>query len=180
MSYASQDAAVTERLCGAVEEAGIPCWIAPRDVRPGESYAAAIVAAINSCRMMVLVLSKSAIESSHVLREVERASSKKRPVLSVRLDTSVLPPDLECFLSANQWLDACARPIEQILPSLVETVRKHDSGKSDRGVPGATTAARLEPAPVPSLPPGKSAFRWRTLAIGAVGLFRGEKDHSRP
>jgi hypothetical protein len=37
----------------------------------------------NSCRMLVLVLSKSAIDSPHVLREVERASSKRRPVLSI-------------------------------------------------------------------------------------------------
>jgi len=79
VSYASQDAAVAQRVCAALEAAGLPCWIAPRDVRAGESYAAAIVQAINSCWMLILVLSKGAIESSHVLREVERASSKKRP-----------------------------------------------------------------------------------------------------
>ena len=73
ISYASQDVAVAEKLCAALEAASLPCWIAPRDVRAGESYAAAIVQAINSCRMLVLVLSKSAIESSHVLREIERA-----------------------------------------------------------------------------------------------------------
>ena len=86
ISYASQDVAVAEKLCAALEAASLLCWIAPRDVRAGESYAAAIVRAINSCRMLVLVLSKSAIESSHVLREIERASSKNRPVLTVRVD----------------------------------------------------------------------------------------------
>ena len=78
ISYASQDAAVAERLCAALEAAGLRCWIAPRDVRAGESYAAAIVEAINSCRMLVLLLSQGAIDSPHVLREVERASSKRR------------------------------------------------------------------------------------------------------
>lgn len=33
------------------------------------------------------------IESPHVLREVERASSKGRPVLSVRMDATELPPE---------------------------------------------------------------------------------------
>jgi len=55
-------------------------------VRAGEAYAAAIVQAISSCRMLVLAALKELIESPHVLREVERASSKKRPVLSIRMD----------------------------------------------------------------------------------------------
>ncbi len=102
LSYSSQDAAVAQALCAALEGAGQRCWIAPRDVRAGEAYAAAIVPqAINSCRMLVLLLSRSAIDSPHVLREVERASSKKRPVLAVRLDTCELPPELEYLLSAN-------------------------------------------------------------------------------
>jgi TolB-like protein len=123
ISYASQDVAIADALCTALEAAGLPCWIAPRDVRAGEAYAAAIVQAISSCRMLVLVLSKSSIESPHVLREVERASSKKRPVLSIRMDATDLPPELEYFLSANHWLDASACPIEQILPELIEAVR---------------------------------------------------------
>jgi TIR domain len=119
ISYASQDVAIADKVCVALEAAALPCWIAPRDVRAGESYAAAIVQAINSCRMLILVLSKSAIESPHVLREVERASSKRRPVLSIRIDAAQLPPDLEYFLSANHWLDASRGPIEQVLPFLV-------------------------------------------------------------
>jgi TolB-like protein/Flp pilus assembly protein TadD len=123
LSYASQDAAVAQRLCAALEGAGQRCWIAPRDVKAGEAYAAAIVQAINSCRMLVLLLSRSAIDSPHVLREVERASSKKRPVLAVRLDTSELPPELEYFLSANQWLDASQGALDQVIPALIESVR---------------------------------------------------------
>src|SRR5476651_464934 len=137
ISYASQDIAVAKKLCAVLEAANLPCWIAPRDVRAGESYAAAIVQAINDCRMLVLVLSKSAIDSPHVLREVERASSKKRPVLSIRMDAAALPPDLEYFLSANHWLDASAGPIERILPALVESVRGRDTGRTSRATLGA-------------------------------------------
>jgi len=123
ISYASQDLTVADTVCAALEAAGIACWIAPRDVRAGDSYASAIVQAINSCRMLVLVLSKSAIDSPHVLREVERASSKKRPVLSIRMDATELPPDLEYFLSANHWRDASGGPVEQILPALIAAVQ---------------------------------------------------------
>jgi TolB-like protein len=129
ISYASQDVAVANQMCAALESSGVSCCIAPRDVLPGESYAAAIVSAISSCRMLVLVLSKGAIESPHVMREVERASSKNRMILSVRLDASVLPPDLEYFLSANHWLDASGGAIEQALPALVDAVKGRVSRK---------------------------------------------------
>jgi hypothetical protein len=47
ISYASQDAALAADLCAALERAGLACWIAPRDVKPGDFYADAIVNAIN-------------------------------------------------------------------------------------------------------------------------------------
>jgi adenylate cyclase len=156
ISYASQDAAVANTLCAAIEAADVPCWIAPRDVRPGESYAAAIVKAINDSRMLLLVLSRHAIDSPHVLREVERASSKRRPVLSIRMDGSALPPDLEYFLSANQWLDASSGSVENILPALVESVRGQGS-----------VAARPPPTPV-SVRRGRSV-----LAVALVLVTAG-------
>jgi adenylate cyclase len=169
ISYASQDVAIADKIRAALEAAGILCWIAPRDVHAGQSYAAAIVEAINSCRMLLLVLSHSAIDSPHVLREVERASSKRRPVLSVRMDGTKLPPDLEYFLSANQWLDASGRPIEQILPAVVGSVRDHDGGMSRRDALDVSgSAARSASGPVSAPASSKSAFRWGMRVLMAV------------
>ena len=150
ISYASYDDAVASRICSALEAAGFPCWIAPRDVRPGEPYAAAIVEAINACRMVVLVLTRNAIESPHVLREVERASSKKRSILSIRLDGAELPPELEYFLSANHWLDAASGNIDSVLPALIDSVRGRDGGNSAR-------AATVTHAPAAQAAPAQAA-----------------------
>src|SRR6202166_4116202 len=154
VSYASQDSSVADAVVAALEQNSVKCWVAPRDVRAGDSYAAAIVEAINSCRMLVLILSQDAINSPHVLREVERASSKRRPILSVRMDAAKLPPDLEYFLSANQWLDASGGPVGKILPALIESVRNRDGG--------STPAARPESAPASSPAPRNPSPRWRT------------------
>jgi hypothetical protein len=54
ISYASQDAAIANSLVETLERAGIPCWIAPRDVVAGEFYADAIVHAIDAARVLVL------------------------------------------------------------------------------------------------------------------------------
>ena len=140
ISYASQDVVVANKVCAALEAAGLPCWIAPRDVRAGEPYAAAIVEAINACRLLVLVLTKSAVDSRHVLREVERASSKNRSVLPIRLEAAELPPELEYFLSADHWLEASDGGIESVLPALIKSVRGH-GGRIVPAPPGAGSPA---------------------------------------
>jgi hypothetical protein len=106
ISYSSQDAVVANVVVEALEAHGAKCWIAPRDVVPGEFYAGAIVHAIDAAKILVLVLSKNAATSQHVLREVERASSKRHPVVALRIDLVQMPADLEYFLNSSHWLDA--------------------------------------------------------------------------
>jgi TIR domain len=91
ISYASADKQAADSICAALERGGIVCWIAPRDVTPGVFYADAIVQAINSAHILIVVLSVNSVGSQHVLREVERASAKRRPVVAFRLDTTPLP-----------------------------------------------------------------------------------------
>src|SRR5580692_1313244 len=124
VSYASQDAAVANAVVEALERQGIRCWIAPRDVTPGEFYADAIVHAIDATQALILVLSRHAAVSHHILREVERATSKRHPVISLRIDRAVLPAGLEYFLNTSQWLDASEGNVSRALPKLVEAVRK--------------------------------------------------------
>src|SRR5450432_3753788 len=76
ISYASADKAGAESICAALERGSVACWIAPRDVTPGMFYADAIVQAINTAQILVVVLSVNSVGSQHVLREVERASAK--------------------------------------------------------------------------------------------------------
>ena len=129
ISYASQDAAVAERLCATLEPAGFPCWIAPRDVEAGALYADAIVRAINEAKAVVLVLSASATGSEHVAREVERAASKQKPIIAFRIDGAALNPGLEYFLSNSQWIDVLAIGMPAALAKLANATR-HGSGQT--------------------------------------------------
>ena len=124
ISYASQDAAVAAALVEALERRGIACWIAPRDVKAGALYADSIVRAISGAKAFVLVLSESAIASSHVGKEVERASSKKRPIIALRVDAAPLTPALEYFLSESQWVEARAGNMEAAYSRLIDAIRE--------------------------------------------------------
>jgi len=143
ISYASQDVTAADAVVRALEGQGIACWIAPRDVTPGEFYADAIVRALNASRLLVLVLTENAVISPHVLREVERTSSKRHPIISIRIGVNALSPSLEYFLSASHWLDAGPSGIESALPRLVEAVRQLLAPAPDVGPGQADNAASL-------------------------------------
>jgi TolB-like protein/Flp pilus assembly protein TadD len=134
ISYASHDAAVAQKVCAALEGAGFPCWMAPRDVVPGMLYADGIVRAINESTILVLILSESAVASAHVGKELERASSKRHPIIALRTDSAPLPPAFEYFLSESQWIDVGTASTDAAIASLVGAVRQHL-------LPGATTTA---------------------------------------
>src|SRR5690348_4429634 len=85
LSFASADAELAHRALGALERAGIPCWIADRDIEISTSYPAAISAAIKSSAGVLLLLTETANASPHVLREVELAFNARKPIAPVRL-----------------------------------------------------------------------------------------------
>jgi TolB-like protein len=142
VSYASQDVAVADAVVAALEKDGLRCWIAPRDVIPGALYADGIIRAINDARLMVLVLSASSIASKHVGKEVERASSKGRPIITLKADAAPLTTALEYFLSESQWIDVAALGMQAALNKLVQAVGQGLAASSGVDpVPGAGLAA---------------------------------------
>jgi TolB-like protein len=161
ISYASQDAGVAAALVEALERHGIACWIAPRDVKPGAQYADAIVRAISGAKTFVVVLSESAIASSHVSKEIERASSKKRPIFALRIDAAPLTPALEYFLSESQWLEAQAGDIDAAHAKLIDAIRDL-----------APNAAAITPPAVSGISAGKPAAApasvWRNRLVLTV------------
>jgi TolB-like protein/Tfp pilus assembly protein PilF len=171
ISYASQDKGVADTVCQALERAGVACWIAPRNVVPGESYAGAIVHAIDGTKLIVLILSEHGASSQHVLREVERASSKRRPVVAFRIDAAPMPADFEYFLNTSQWLDASSMGVESALPRLVDAVQRVIASPAQAGVALGPAGSSSQRTPV--LQPASRGPRFLVLAFGvlvALGL----------
>jgi len=141
VSYASSDAAVANSIVENLEKQGVRCWLAPRDVKPGAQYADAIVRAINEAKAVVLVLSGSAVASSHVGREIERAASKHKQIIAFRIDTAPLSRSFEYFLSNSQWIDVSALGMPAALAKLKEAVGQ---GRAEVGqaVPAVNHAGR--------------------------------------
>jgi hypothetical protein len=124
ISYASDDKPMADAVCAALEARRIRCWIAPRDVLPGQEYAAALVEAIYEAELMVLVFSSSANDSPHVMREVERAASKGIPIVPFRIEDVPPSTSMEYYISSTHWLDALTPPMQKHLRRLADTVER--------------------------------------------------------
>src|ERR1700753_3152050 len=85
-------------------------WFAPRNISPAADWAAEIIDAISSARVMVLVFSSHCNDSPQVVREVERAVHRHVPVLPFRVEHVLPTRSLEYFLSTQHWLDAFSGP----------------------------------------------------------------------
>jgi TolB-like protein len=177
ISYASQDIAVADAVVATLEGHGVGCWIAPRDVKAGALYAEAIVRAISDAKALVLVLSANSVVSTHVGKEVERASSKRRPVIALRIDEAPLSPALEYFLGESQWVDARAGSMDAALTKLIAAIREPE--RSAPGIMPAMTPGKLVRAA--SAPPPRSrgkrtmfAAGVAVLALGLAGLLVGK------
>jgi formylglycine-generating enzyme required for sulfatase activity len=157
ISYASADKAVADRVCAALENAGASCWIAPRNIEPGRDFPAAIVEAVNSVRVLVLILTDHAAASPHILSEVGHAFNGKKRIIPFRLSPGALSEDLGYFLSTTQWLDAPDGCTDQNLKRLTE----------------ATLAALAGERPPPQSLRSKRPARWVAAAIVTLAVVGG-------
>jgi hypothetical protein len=124
ISYSPRDKPVADAVCAALEREGVRCWIAPRDVLPGEPWVRAVVEAIQESRAMVLVYSTNANESQQILREVGLAFDRGIPVVPFRIQDVAPSRELEYFIMPRDWLDALTPPIETHVVRLADKLKE--------------------------------------------------------
>jgi hypothetical protein len=122
VSHSSQNQTVALAICASLEARAIRCWVAPRDILPGADWAASIVGAIESAKVMVLVFSHHTNHSQQVLREVERAVNSSVTIIPFRLEEVAYSKSLSYFLASCHWLDAISPPLQERINELCERV----------------------------------------------------------
>jgi hypothetical protein len=162
ISHSHHDKPVADAACAALEAKGIRCWIAPRDIDPGQDWATSIVQAIRGCQIMLLVFSGHANQSPQVQREVERAASSRKVLLPLRIDEVSPEAALEYYLGTPHWLDAITPPFEAHLEKLAAacagllevTGRSPQGADQDpaAGTTGPISVGRATPFVSPQLP----------------------------
>jgi Tol biopolymer transport system component len=139
ISHAGDDASVAIEVCALLEKRGLKCWMAPRDVAAGSEWDEAILDAIETSRVFLLILSRSANDSQYVKNEVNRAFSQRKPIVTFRLEEVVPGRSLELYLARHHWTDAFPPPmgarVERLATSITALL---DSSATPSATPSAT------------------------------------------
>lgn len=132
------DREVAEKICGHIEATGIPCWMAPRDIPPGERWGDIIADAVEQSKVMVLVYSAQTEKSTWVLDEVNLAMDKKIRIIPFRID-NITPQrgSIKMLWSRSQCIDAFNSPLEASLNKLKKFVKDYlaDDARTNIRIP---------------------------------------------
>jgi tetratricopeptide (TPR) repeat protein len=166
ISHAKADAKKAQAIAEGLEARGFKCWIAPRDVKAGRTYGDEIIRGIEGSRAFVLVLSKASNESAFVAREVERAVSKKKPVLALRIANVAPGSALELFVASTQWIDAFPGKLGSAVDQLAERLAEEE------GIEPAEPKGTREPRRLPkwTLPLGAATSLLLIIGVGLTFL----------
>jgi hypothetical protein len=147
ISHSSKDKPIADAICAKIEAAGVRCWIAPRDISPGEDWPAAIYQGISQSRVMVLVFSSHSNSSEDVSREIILAANSKLVIIPFKIENVEPEPGKQYYLARMHWLDAINPPTQEQIQELVSRVKvlvpprepEFIRNQTDAGMPPATT-----------------------------------------
>ncbi len=153
ISFASQDQKVANTLCKALEGRGFKCWIATRDIAPGENFQIAIVRAIRAAKIMLLVFTGNSNNSDEMAKELALASQSKLIVVPLLID-DVRPNDAFSYeFATRQWIDFFSdweTAIEQLAQRIAVALGP-ESVAAPAPSPAPPPQAPSQPAPTPDV-----------------------------
>lgn len=159
ISYSHVNKQVADAFCHYLEEQKIRCWIAPRDIPPGGSYAAYIDDGIKNSQICVIIFSEHSADSKWCCREMDTAVNLEKIVIPFRIDTHPLEKSMRTYLGSCHWIDAFPDP-ESLFASTAQAIAKQLNKSPE---------TELEPASVPQTAPVSESNRHRFL--GFLRLF---------
>ncbi len=106
ISYSSNNKTAAQRVCDYIEDEGISCWIAPRNIEPGSEYGAQIINAIRRCKVFLLIASESINRSGHVSSEVDAAFDYRKPIIPYKIEAFTFSDEFRYYLGRMHHIEA--------------------------------------------------------------------------
>lgn len=158
ISYKSEEFDEALWVKESLEAQGITCWMAPMSITGGASYAAEIPAAIRSCTVFVLILSRKVQQSKWVSRELDQAINDGKTIMPFMLENCPLNDEFKFYLSNIQRYYAYQDKLGafQKMSAEIRTIL---------GIPEPEPEPEPEPAPPPKPKPVKKVKKKKVLHI---------------
>ena len=98
VSHSVKDNSVTADLVYALEQVGLNCWLAPRDLSVGADWEQGILDAINQAKVFILILSPGSAESAQIRNELASAHSARKKLIVFQTERTVSPASINYYL----------------------------------------------------------------------------------
>ncbi|MBQ8545178.1 MAG: WG repeat-containing protein [Alistipes sp.] len=181
ISYSSKNSAAAQAICHELEDNGIKCWMAPRDIPVGAKYASVITKAIVGCRIVVLVFSDDSARSPWVESEINFAFSNRKTIVPYKIDTANIEDYDEFYLMLNnrRWFEAY--PDYKICFKELVTIVAQTLGRDILVPKSVETISTLSPTPTsrqvsekqnqPLKPHLLKRYLWLAICALVVGVL---------
>lgn len=127
LSYRRTQLYFAEALAYELAAAGVRTWFDLQRLNPGANWKAAIQRGLENCSGVILVASKSALESPHVELEWRHALESGKPIYVVLFEDVQLPPELQ-----QASIFSADRPFPDLIKQLVECIQTGKKPKKYR------------------------------------------------
>ena len=118
LSYASADREFATRLANNLLKYHVDVWLDIYRVEPGKSWARQIGEALDTCEIMLLVLSPTSVSSENVEDEWNYFLDQKKPTVSILYQPCKIP----YRLSKLHYVDFHSSDYDQAVARLVATL----------------------------------------------------------
>lgn len=115
ISYSRKDTAVADRICKALDSAGITYFIDRQGIAGGMEFPELLAQAIVDCKIFLFIASSNSYASDYTRNEITFAFNRKRKMLPYIIDGSTLPLALEFTFSRINWRTIEEHPVETVL-----------------------------------------------------------------
>ncbi|HEX7373378.1 MAG TPA: TIR domain-containing protein [Steroidobacteraceae bacterium] len=105
LSYSREDKARVLELAGKLRAAGVDIWIDQGGIDGAALWGESIVRALEGAKVLLLMVSPSAVSSHNVAKEVMLTSERKGAILPVHLEQTSIPLSLKYPLAGIQHIE---------------------------------------------------------------------------
>lgn len=180
-SYSREDSEFALRLAEDLKAAGASVWLDQLDIAPGQRWARAVQEALNNAERVLVILSPSSAESTHVEDEVNYALEEHKAVIPVFHKDCKVPFQLRPFQYVDFRTDY-AHGLNTMLKTLsagkaVGTTSASAAAAVMQEQPASTAKTAVEPDRVTVLT--HQAYEGNAQAMAELGCIYGTGEGVR-
>ncbi|HEX7784979.1 MAG TPA: TIR domain-containing protein, partial [Methylomirabilota bacterium] len=170
VSYSRQDNDKVLALTGKLRSAGVGLWMDVRNIDGAALWGEEIVNAVAKSKVLLLLVSKTAVSSQNVVKEVLLASERKGHILPVDLEPTEIPSSLKYALAGIQHIEYFRGDPDEQLKAILRSLERLGVGVGAGPAAAPSSAAVPDPRTEPPAP--AAAFDTESLKrSGALAVL---------